>query len=546
MNRRESIFFISLAVALFSLLTVIYLPSFNNAFQFDDQHTIVDNLQIRDLDNPLKFFVDPKMISVLPSNQVYRPLSVLSLALDYRLAGGLNPRVFHRSMYIIFCLQLIAMFFLVSSVLKLVRHGQSRPFNSFASLLITFLYGFNTALAETLNYISARSDSYSTFFAVVTLAMFARGGWLRKYLIYLIPLVLGMFTKETGATVPALIFAYEFLFSTDISFFKRFRSALVASIPAFSTLALFLLLYFTISIAAPPPGDTTILSYFVTQIYVTAHYLLMFFLPVHLSADSDLKVVTDLLDERVLLAGVLHLFLLAMIVRGIFNRKLAPISFGLVWFYVALSPTSSFIRIEDVQNDHRMFYPFVGLALAVGWLCLLVYQATREKLGVTVVNLLLSIVYLGYLSGHYFGLTSRHQVWLNHANLWHDVTIKSPNNARGLMNYGIHLMERGNFVGAKSYFDRALKIWPNYAYLHLNLAILFGAQELNTEADREYRLAIGLNPGNPTGYLFYANWLFKKERYQEALLNVDIVLNMSPEYLGAKELRDKIVAITSR
>lgn len=544
MIRRENLIFAVLALALFSLLTRIYYPSFSNPFQFDDQHAIVDNLQIRSLENLSRFFTDPKMISVLPSNQVYRPLSALSIALDYKLAGGLVPRVFHRSMYLVFCLQLIAMFFLISSIVKSILIDESREFIRFSSLLITFLYGYNTVLAETLDYTVARSDSYSTFFAVITLAMFAQGGCLRKYCLYLIPLVLGMLTKETGATVPALIFAYEFLISKGDTFLSRCRRALVASIPAFLAFALFLALYLSISIAAPPPG-TTRLPYFITQIYVTAHYLLMFFLPVHLSADSDLKAFTDLFDERALLAVPLHLMLFAMIIKGILNKKFAPVGFGLVWFYVALSPTSSFIPIEDVQNDHRMFYPFVGLAIAVGWALIMGYQACREKWGRRIANFVLLIFSVGYLSGHCYGLTVRHKIWSSHESLWHDVTMKSPNNARGLMNYGIQLMQKGDYKGARNYFNQALKIWPNYSYLHLNLAILNGAEQHNAEADREFKLTIQLSPGNPTGYLFYANWLYKTERYQEALENVEKVLAMSPEYSGAKELREKILTVTA-
>ena len=48
------------------------------------------------------------------------------------------------------------------------------------------------------------------------------------------------------------------------------------------------------------------------------------------------------------------------------RRATAPIAFGVGWFLIALLPTA-LTPLAEVANDHRMFFPFVGLALAVVW-----------------------------------------------------------------------------------------------------------------------------------------------------------------------------------
>ena len=48
------------------------------------------------------------------------------------------------------------------------------------------------------------------------------------------------------------------------------------------------------------------------------------------------------------------------------RKQARPIAFGLLWFFLALLPTS-LVPLAEVTNDHRMFFPFVGLALAVFW-----------------------------------------------------------------------------------------------------------------------------------------------------------------------------------
>jgi hypothetical protein len=41
------------------------------------------------------------------------------------------------------------------------------------------------------------------------------------------------------------------------------------------------------------------------------------------------------------------------------------VAFGLAWFAIALIPTSSFFPLAEVLNEHRIFFPCTGLALAV-------------------------------------------------------------------------------------------------------------------------------------------------------------------------------------
>src|SRR3982751_2071190 len=76
-------------------LVAIYADHFENSFQFDDFHTIQNNLAIRELRNIPLFFCDATTFSSLPTNQSYRPLVSTLLAVDYKLAGGLEPFWFH-------------------------------------------------------------------------------------------------------------------------------------------------------------------------------------------------------------------------------------------------------------------------------------------------------------------------------------------------------------------------------------------------------------------------------------------------------------------
>src|SRR2546423_4188711 len=79
-----------------------YSNHFHNSFHFDDAHTIENNASIRALRNIPLFFRDATTFSSLPSNQSYRPLVSTLVAIDYKLAGGLQPSWFHLSIFALF------------------------------------------------------------------------------------------------------------------------------------------------------------------------------------------------------------------------------------------------------------------------------------------------------------------------------------------------------------------------------------------------------------------------------------------------------------
>jgi hypothetical protein len=68
---------------------------------------------------------------------------------------------------------------------------------------------------------------------------------------------------------------------------------------------------------------------------------------------------------------------LAAVALGCAKRKeTRPIAFGLLWFRVASLPTS-LIALAEVENDHRMYLPFVGLTLSVSWAAVLLIERYR-------------------------------------------------------------------------------------------------------------------------------------------------------------------------
>jgi tetratricopeptide (TPR) repeat protein len=131
-------------------------------------------------------------------------------------------------------------------------------------------------------------------------------------------------------------------------------------------------------------------------------------------------------------------------------------------------------------------------------------------------------------------------VWHTDESLWRDVTIKSPRNGRGLMNYGLTQMSKGDYRTALRYFQSALVYTPAYPSLEVNLGIASGGLNRDAEAETHFRRALSLAPGDAVMHYFYAHWLKSKNRTEEALEQATAAAALNPSYLNSAYLQMEI------
>ena len=274
------------------LLTAVYWNHFDNGFYFDDIHTIVNNEYIRSLDNIPEFFTNIETFGTMPNNRGYRPVVTLLNAIDYRLGGNtLNPTVFHISIFVGYIAQGILLFLFLLNLFKKVRPEAE---HSAVALLTTAFYMFHTSNAETVNYIISRSDAFSTLCFLGTLVLY-QYATTRKWLLYLIPMIVGLFTKEVMFMLVPVLGLYHFMFEEDglasdlnrSSGWKKLWRSVQAALPAFVIgfgITAFNLIYMTDPARLAGGLAHPRLDYFTSQFVVVAHYIGNFILPIMLGA----------------------------------------------------------------------------------------------------------------------------------------------------------------------------------------------------------------------------------------------------------------------
>lgn len=537
--------FLVLAFVAAVLIVAAYANSLHNDFHFDDSHVIVNNVYIRSLRNIPLFFTDAHTFSSLPSNATYRPLVTLSYAIDYAAGRGLDPVAFHVTQIAL----LIAVWgLLIPFYRRLLDLGNPAAVNRLIALATATLFAVHTANTETMNFISSRSELISAIGLLGAFLLFQRSTLARRYHLYLLPLAFGALAKAPVVVFAPLLMVYVFLFFDEPrSWGRAFRAALPSLVTGIA------LLVFLNSMNAKEwtPGGGSKFQYALTQPFVWIHYTRLFFLPIGLTADTDLKVFEHWYDTRAIVGFVFVVVLLLLIRRFSVKPDERPMAFGLAWFAIALIPASSFFPLAEVANEHRIFFPYIGLALTVVYGLAL---ATRQIAGripaepsaggnpVTrgrEIEVVGAVAIALIIVAHVIGTRARNETWRTEESLWKDTAEKSPENGRALMNYGLTQMSQGKYAIARSYFERALVFNPNYSTLQINLGVVDSALGMKESAEEHFRTAIRLKDDGD-GHYFYGRWLAQNGRGPEAVGHLSRALVLAP---GSAEVRSLMMQL---
>lgn len=542
-----------LIAALIGLLLVIlaYKDHFNNPFHFDDSHTIENNVYIRDIKNIPEFFVNAETTSSLPTNQAYRPGLTTLNTIDTWIGGKGEPvaKYFHAHIFLAFLVLGVLLFFFYRHIFE--RALPENNLNHWLALFGAVWFWVHAANAETVNYIIARSDTQSTLWILIAFSVYLFSAKGREYFLFLIPMAIGFTIKEPALMLAPLVVVFEWLFGK-----MRERKTILRIVALFVTGMVLYLISREFTPKEWTSGQNDHLAYLITQPWVMVHYFANFVLPVDLSVDTDWQLLNGFGDYRLYLGVLFVMAMLAIAYLCSKKQEHKPITFGILWFFIALAPTSSVFPFAEVLNDHRVFFPYIGLIMAFTWgigllLVRLQKRITQGRSPIQLPTLPLGILALAFLSAHAYGAHTRCAVWSSGYTLWGDCAVKSPENPRALMNYGLTLVDMGSdtinknkavgdslFNVADSIYKRAEKMWDSYVYLAINIGVLREWQGRYDEAETYFKKAISFQPDHPEGQYYLADFYVRRGRGWMAVPYVKHGLKLSPAHIGMNRLRE--------
>ena len=471
-----------LCAALVVLVCVVYASTLDNGFHFDDHHSIERNVAIRSLAAVPSYFVDGGTFSVDPDVSMYRPLLLVSYALNYLLGGN------HAAGYHAVNVALHASFVVLVFLLGLRLTGRRMPMWWAAAILA--VHPLNS---QAVNYVSSRSGVLAAIGALGAFYLSSLATRPRPVMAGMSQLA-GLLAKSTAFAGVGLTAVYEYgrRGPRRISCLVALAVASVAYVvgawaSGFYGMALH-------DVIRPLPTQA------LTQFKALAYYLYLWASPVHLSISHPF-IESAAPTAAVVTGGLLMLSLVAIGLIAWRRRQLA--GFAVLWFYGGLALTSA-MPLYIIVSEHRLYLSMAGLAVLGAHL----WHPPRWLPPLTLPGALL----LGLAA-----LTiQRNGVWQDELTLWSDAARIAPGDYRVWSGVGEAHHRKGSLDSAAVAYERALDLRPDNEVLWNNIGLLHNQRGQLPLAEAAFRQALKLRPEWPEAQANLGRFLLSAGRSAEA------------------------------
>lgn len=522
---------LAVLLAVFIAGALLYCRTLDVPWIFDDIQNICENRTVHSL------------TAALQNIWGQRGFAYLTFALNYRF-GSLDVTGYHLVNISIHLLTSWIVYLLAKRAFPAGHrspHGGISVSNcNLPALAVAFLFLVHPIQTQAVNYIVQRMTSLSALLFLLAVYGYVRfreaqpaanrpaWGSLSWYSAAVICSILALMTKQNAAVLPAALFLFDWLILHGGTLPKPLGRRLVALIPFVIVSLVFIYVQVGINdvllndaqraeywaradeasatakggVQAPLgrgelPKVTKItkspenlqLIYLVTEFKVLWLYLRLMFLPYGQTFDYGYPLEMKILTAQNLLAGaaLLALFVLAVYLA----RKKPLVSFGILWFFTALSVESSIIPL-DAAVEHRLYLPMFGFGIA------LVSASTllpARRLGGALIVFLL----IGYTAAAW----QRNAVWADDIAFALDGVQKAPHNQRTYLTLATAYATEGRWLDAEETLRRAIPLRPGHYIPYDNLGTALFQQGRLAEARAYFKFASLLAPDYPNAIFNY-------------------------------------------
>lgn len=531
------------------LTALFYFPSLKYPFQFDDLANITKKFSIRN-DNP---------ISRIFSNSRWMADWFNRINFDF---DRFNPFYYRLLNLFIHIIAGILLFYLIKTLLKQLA---PKKFLFKNSTIIAFttagLFLLHPVQTQTVSYvIQGRLEGLASMFVIAILLVMINAlitlNNVKRIILLSIATILSILsfgTKEIIVVTPILLALCDWFFISD-SNWNKFKTRILYHLGFFILFYGFFFArfmnfsFFTRAISlkmvtANNRGNIITeqaqnvikpLEFLISEFKVILHYLLMFIWPFGISVEYDWKLSSSFFALDSFFPFIVLALILSFAIYTIIKKKNTFIGFGLLWFFITISPRTTIIPSPELLCDYKSYLASIGwlflIAIAIIYSLqnLFLFIRNRTKLKNSnnfLISCIISILIILGISTYF-----RNTVWRTAVEFWGDIVKKAPLKARAHNNYGVSLSESGKIDKAIKHYQKAINLDRYYSDPLSNIAVAYSLKDQIDDAISALKMALVINPNYPEAFNNIGTLYLKKKEYDQSIQALDNAIKLRPYY----------------
>ena len=523
-----------LVLAVLAVVTfAVFYPSLKCEFtNWDDGTYVTENPMIWKLDGRAL-----KEIFTSPVSLNYHPLTMLSLAIDYKL-GKLNPYYYHLNNVLIHILNTLLVFVFIRMFMEgynrkiISENFRPDPFN--VALITSAFFGIHPMRVESVTWVAEKKDVLYLFFFLLSIIFYLRYLDSKKISLMIwcfVFFICSCLSKGMGVVLPVVLVLIDWFYGKAKTLKQIFQSV-IKKTHFFVVSVVFGVVAFEIQShgAIAAMGTFTLFQRLTFGCYGFIMYLWKLLLPINLSAFYPYPFT----DAQGNIPSIYYAspFIVLFIALALFfilrkNETIGKVlAFGFAFYFITIALVLQFLSVGSViMADRYAYASYTGIFFIIGFS----FEYVRKYFSSSISNLFAGILIAA--AGFFSYLThERTKVWTNAETLWTDAMNQFPFIEIAYENRGIYYKDHNEldkmlkdyeFVTEKLH-SRNEKIWSN-------LGNLYGLQQKFDKSLNAYSKAIEINPQNSSTYLNRAITYSMMKQYEKSIPDYDKSLELSPE-----------------
>jgi len=512
---------IIICVFIFILSFLLSINTLSNNFVFDDNGLILHNKLITENTSFKKIFTTNYRYGAGNlKDGLYRPMVITTYVFNTK-NNQLRPLPFHLFNIIINAIN-SSLFFLLIFLLT----------GRFLSALFAALFfSFHPIHTEAVANIAGRPELMCAFFMFLSWITFEKiRNPILSNIICSILFFLALLSKETAILLPFMILATDFTSGRQINY----KYAINKYMLIVATLIVYFIIRWNIlgttAISLEPLFYNNPIAYspmserIATALVVLLRYIMLLIFPLRLSSDYSYNTIS-IYSSIWHIIPLIAIFLMAIVLYVSFYFYLKKqnsiyLIACILFFFPYIIISNIFIPIGTIMGERLMYIPSAGFALFLGAITAQLYGKWHYSIIAITIILLLAFS---------IRIITRNRDWHDDYTLTEADIKTSPNSVKLLFNMGNNFAKKGRFQNAEKYFNKALKIYPDFVESVSALGKLMYDQKRYNESLEYYTRAAKLSPTDPNVRFDYSAVLKNMGRLDEAEKELNKAIRLVPD-----------------